>query len=177
MLLMAGILSLFAPKIVPVSLGCRCWRDAVIGSRENCPSILGRNFQLFSRYIHWCICDRAESRSWHCYDQSPPTSSIIASTTTNVETRNFASLHHHEQNSGYQQQLDTQKTDRTNKFARLKPGSLQAIMHAYKSAVTRWCHQNDFDNFSWQPRFYDRIIRADGSLNRIQQYIINNPAK
>jgi REP element-mobilizing transposase RayT len=54
----------------------------------------------------------------------PPTSSIIASTTTNVETRNFASLHHHEQNSGYQQQLDTRTTDRTNKFARLKPGSL-----------------------------------------------------
>jgi REP element-mobilizing transposase RayT len=76
------------------------------------------------------------------------TSSIIASTTTNVETRNFASLHHHEQNSGYQQQLDTQKTDRTNKFARLKPGSLQAIMHAYKSAVTRWCRKNGFDNFA-----------------------------
>ena len=54
----------------------------------------------------------------------PPTSSIIASTTTNVETRNFASLHHHEQSSGYQQQSDTRTTDRTNKFARLKPGLL-----------------------------------------------------
>ncbi len=116
----------------------------------------------------------------------PPTSSIIASTTTNVETRNFASLHHHEQNivshhhernSGYEQQLDTQTTDRTNKFAPLKPGSLQAIIHAYKSAVTRWCRKNGFDNFGWQPRFYDHIIRADGSLERIAQYIINNPAK
>ena len=58
-----------------------------------------------------------------------------------------------------------------------KTGSLGAIVRSYKSAVTRWCHQNNFDNFAWQPRFYDHIIRADGSLNHIQQYIINNPAK
>lgn len=57
-----------------------------------------------------------------------------------------------------------------------KAGSLGNIMRSHKSAVTRWCHQNGFDNFRWQPRFYDRIIRADGSLDRIRQYIINNPA-
>lgn len=50
-------------------------------------------------------------------------------------------------------------------------------MRADKFAETRWCHQNDFDNLGWQPRFYDRIIRADGLLNRIQQYIVNNAAK
>ncbi len=50
-------------------------------------------------------------------------------------------------------------------------------MHAYKSGVTSWCRKNGFDNFAYQPRFYDRIIPADGFLNRIQQYIVNNPAK
>lgn len=117
-------------------------------------------------------------------DRPPTTSSIIAPNP--VETRNFASLHdceqdivsrHHEQNSRYEQQLDAQTTDRNNKFAPLKPGSLQAIIHAYKSAVTRWCRKNSFDNFAWQPRFYEHIIRADGSLARIQQYINNNPVK
>ncbi|MEH1905624.1 hypothetical protein [Nostoc sp.] len=67
--------------------------------------------------------------------------------------------------------------DESNKFGPLKSGSLQAIIHAYKSAVTRWCRRNGFEDFAWQSRFYDRIIRADGSLDRIREYIINNPAK
>ena len=105
----------------------------------------------------------------------PPTSLIVTSNATNnVETRHVASLHHDGQNCVFLQQTDT---DQFNKFAPLKPGSLQAIVHAYKSSVTRWCRKNGFNNFSWQPRFYDHIIRADGSLNRIQKYIINNPAK
>lgn len=58
-----------------------------------------------------------------------------------------------------------------------KAGSLGTIVRSYKSAVTRWCGKNGFDNFRWQPRFYDHIIRADGSLDRIREYIINNPAK
>ena len=85
---------------------------------------------------------------------------------SNVETRNFASL-----------QLTSQPTARSNKFAPLKPGSLQAIIHAYKASVTRWCRKNGDDIFRWQPRFYEHIIRNDCSLNNIRRYIINNPAK
>ncbi|NET33299.1 MAG: transposase [Cyanothece sp. SIO1E1] len=58
-----------------------------------------------------------------------------------------------------------------------RAGSLGAIVRSYKSAVTRWCRQNGFNDFGWQSRFYDHIIRADGSLNRIRAYIANNPAK
>ncbi|BAZ65701.1 hypothetical protein NIES4106_04460 [Fischerella sp. NIES-4106] len=58
-----------------------------------------------------------------------------------------------------------------------KPGSLGAIARSYKSAVTRWCRENDHDHFAWQSRFYDHIIRADGSLDRIREYMINNPIK
>ncbi|GAX40474.1 hypothetical protein NIES4075_14400 [Tolypothrix sp. NIES-4075] len=86
---------------------------------------------------------------------------IVIDRPYNVETRNFASL----------------QSDESNKFAPLKPGSLQAIIHAYKSAVTRWCRKNGEDNFAWQSRFYEHIIRADGSVDRIREYIINNPAK
>ncbi|HAX90245.1 MAG TPA: transposase [Cyanobacteria bacterium UBA11370] len=56
-------------------------------------------------------------------------------------------------------------------------GSLGTIMRSYKSAVSYWCHQNGYDHFAWQPRFYEHIIRADGSLNRIRDYIANNPTK
>ena len=57
-----------------------------------------------------------------------------------------------------------------------KPGSLGAIIRSYKSAVTRWCRKNGYDQFAWQPRFYEHIIRADGSIDRIRRYIVNNPA-
>ncbi|MEH1765013.1 MAG: transposase [Nostoc sp.] len=58
-----------------------------------------------------------------------------------------------------------------------KSGSLSAIARSYKSAVTRWYRENGYENFAWQPRFYDHIIRADASLDRIREYIINNSIK
>ncbi len=58
-----------------------------------------------------------------------------------------------------------------------KPGSLGTILRSYKSAVTRWCRRNQHEYFAWQERFYESIIRVDDSIDRIRQYIINNPAK
>ncbi|MGB6298045.1 MAG: transposase, partial [Rivularia sp. (in: cyanobacteria)] len=58
-----------------------------------------------------------------------------------------------------------------------KSGSLSTIIRSYKSAVTRWCRRNQHEYFAWQERFYESIIRADDSIDRIRQYIINNPAK
>ncbi|NET89667.1 MAG: transposase [Kamptonema sp. SIO1D9] len=58
-----------------------------------------------------------------------------------------------------------------------KTGSLAAIIRSYKSAVTRECRQKGYDSFRWQSRFYEHIIRQDGSLKQIQEYIVNNPAK
>ena len=81
-----------------------------------------------------------------------------------VETRNFASLR------------DMSKPSE-NKFGPLKPGSLSAIMQAYKSSVTRWARKNDYIDFAWQPRFHDHIVRNDRSMNRIRDYIIHNPLK
>ena len=57
-----------------------------------------------------------------------------------------------------------------------KSGSLSVIIGSYKSIVTRESKQI-INYFTWQPRFYDHIIRDDKSLNKIRQYIINNPAK
>ncbi len=57
-----------------------------------------------------------------------------------------------------------------------KSGSLGAIVRSYKSAVSRWCSQNGFAEFSWQGRFYDHIIRNEQALHRIRKYIVENPA-
>jgi REP element-mobilizing transposase RayT len=57
-----------------------------------------------------------------------------------------------------------------------KHGSLPAVIRSYKSAVSKTVHLTDPD-FSWQPRYYDHLIRSDQAMLRIKQYIINNPDK
>ena len=55
-----------------------------------------------------------------------------------------------------------------------KQKSLSTVVRSYKSALTRWCNQNNYE-FGWQPRFYDHIIRNQKSLNNIRRYIAMNP--
>jgi hypothetical protein len=49
------------------------------------------------------------------------------------------------------------------------------VVDSFKSGVTKWAHQNDYNNFKWQPRFYDRIIRNEKELYLIRKYIEENP--
>ncbi len=51
------------------------------------------------------------------------------------------------------------------------------IIHGFKSSVTREIRRqlNDF-NFAWQKSYYDYIIHDEDDLNRIREYIYNNPA-
>jgi REP element-mobilizing transposase RayT len=58
-----------------------------------------------------------------------------------------------------------------------KRGSLSTMIRSYKSAATKLCHANGLEDFEWQPRFYDHIIRSNSELGRIRDYIRNNPAK
>jgi len=52
-------------------------------------------------------------------------------------------------------------------------GSVGAIVRSYKSAVTKWCNENNL-LFGWQARYYDHIIRDKKDYLRIKKYIINN---
>lgn len=59
------------------------------------------------------------------------------------------------------------------------PGSLGAIVRAYKSAVTHAIHalQGSNELPVWQRNYYEHIIRNDEEYRRIQMYIESNPAK
>jgi putative transposase len=61
--------------------------------------------------------------------------------------------------------------------SRLKPKSLGSIIGQIKTACTKRIWEAGFDDFGWQDRFYDHIIRDDESLHYIQEYILNNPLK
>jgi len=61
--------------------------------------------------------------------------------------------------------------------ARLYPNSLGSIIGQFKSNATRRIWVAGFRDFSWQPRFYDHIIRSEASLDAIRKYIRENPVK
>jgi REP element-mobilizing transposase RayT len=66
---------------------------------------------------------------------------------------------------------------RNNQFSKPIPNSISVIINQYKSSVKRWCNKNGHENFKWQSRFYDHIIRNEQSYQNISEYIINNPEK
>lgn len=59
----------------------------------------------------------------------------------------------------------------------LKPNSLGSIIGQFKSVATKRIRKEHNKNFSWQPRFYDHIIRNEKSLLAIRKYIRLNPLK
>jgi putative transposase len=55
------------------------------------------------------------------------------------------------------------------------PGSLGAMICQFKTKCTKRIRGEGFVDFTWQSRYYDRIIRSDKELARIRQYILQNP--
>ena len=55
-----------------------------------------------------------------------------------------------------------------------KKGLLSVVMGNLKSAMTKYCNDNNIV-FEWQERFHDHIIRDRDEYNRIAVYIENNP--
>jgi putative transposase len=75
-----------------------------------------------------------------------------------VGTQDFAFLHNYK-----------------NKFGP-QSGNLSSIIRGFKIGVFKNSKPLNND-FSWQPRFHDRIIRNGEELNAIKQYIMDNPLK
>ena len=57
----------------------------------------------------------------------------------------------------------------------LRPRSLGAIINQFKGAATKRIRTTTVPDFSWQSRFYDHVIRSEKSLEKIREYILNNP--
>lgn len=73
--------------------------------------------------------------------------------------------------------LDLDKTPGQRRFRNPESGSVSSIVGSYKSIVSKKARLFFHSEFAWQPRFYDHIVRDAESFERIQDYIINNPAK
>lgn len=71
------------------------------------------------------------------------------------------------------------KSVETHRDASLRTvkNNLSFIIRGFKGSVTKQIHILGYDNFQWQSRFYDHIIRNESDLQRIRNYIQNNPMK
>lgn len=74
------------------------------------------------------------------------------------------------------QTVSKSKTIGQQRFQNIEKNSISSIIGSYKSAVTKHANRLEIE-FGWQTRFHDHIIRNDNEFQRIQHYIINNPAK
>jgi len=61
-----------------------------------------------------------------------------------------------------------------NRFRNQGKNTISAMVGSFKSAVTKWCNENNLP-FGWQSRFHDHIIWDNDEFHRIKNYIINNP--
>jgi putative transposase len=62
--------------------------------------------------------------------------------------------------------------------ALVKPSSipLRAVVRTFKGATTYRIRAEDKPDFAWQRNYFEHVIRNDEDLDRIRQYIVNNPA-
>ncbi len=59
------------------------------------------------------------------------------------------------------------------RFRNQGKNTVSAMVGSFKSATTRLTPDDDF---GWQPRFHDHIIRTHDDFLRISNYILNNPS-
>ena len=62
--------------------------------------------------------------------------------------------------------------------AHVAPGALGVIVRSFKARVTRDVRAVlGFDVVVWQRNYHEHVIRHEAALLRIQQYIVDNPAR
>lgn len=55
--------------------------------------------------------------------------------------------------------------------------NLASIIRGFKAACTNRIHSEGYLEFQWQARFYEHVIRDGDDLDRIREYILDNPAE
>lgn len=60
-------------------------------------------------------------------------------------------------------------------FGDVTAGSLSCIIRSFKSECSKQIHFLFPNIHIWQRNYFEHIIRDDGDLNRIREYIIDNP--
>jgi REP element-mobilizing transposase RayT len=57
------------------------------------------------------------------------------------------------------------------------PKQLGSVIRTFKAASSRVIRKAGVTDFAWQTDYYDHIVRNQGELERIREYIAANPAR
>lgn len=68
-------------------------------------------------------------------------------------------------------------SDRFRKGAINRAPTLGEIVRTYKALSTRAIRRTVNPGFAWQRNYYEHVVRDEESLNRIRQYVADNPAR
>ena len=64
----------------------------------------------------------------------------------------------------------------TSQGAMNRAPTLGEIVRSYKAVSSRVIRRSTTPDFAWQRNYYEHVIRGDDSLNRIRQYVLDNPS-
>lgn len=53
--------------------------------------------------------------------------------------------------------------------------TIGSMIRGFKIGVTKWARENAATHMPWQRNYYEHIIRSELELNKIREYIANNP--
>ena len=94
-----------------------------------------------------------------------------------VGAEDFQPLRPHTQNNSNAGVEDFQPLHqpKINQYQKIIPKSLGSIMRGFKIGVTKWCNHQKYKHFAFQRNYHEHIVRNENELNRIREYIMNNP--
>jgi len=69
------------------------------------------------------------------------------------------------------------RNDATHPVLRSPSNTIGSVVRGFKIGITKWVRQNTDISAVWQRNYYEHIVRDAESLNRIRQYILDNPAR
>jgi len=120
-------------------------------------------FIIMPNHIHWIIIiDNSLKNRKNIVDENNIVDNNI------VETRQCLVSTGNTENTKY--------TESQKRFQNQWKKTLSSIIGSFKSVCTKTINKKQNKIFfAWQPRFYEHIIRNEKSLNKIREYIINNP--
>ena len=87
----------------------------------------------------------------------------------NVGAKNFSPL----QQSPRQQSSQRQSSQRPHGTSK----TIGSVIRGFKIGVTKWMRHNTHFRDIWQRNYWERVIRNESEINRIREYIRNNPVQ
>lgn len=92
-----------------------------------------------------------------------------------IGAEDFQPLRPHIQKNINAEVENFQPLPKINQYQKVITKSLGSIIRGFKIGVTKSCNQQKCQHFALQRNYHEHIVRNENELNRIREYIINNP--